>query len=685
MMLAPAQIPNGNEDLIPVDDAMEEQTQQATQSTQPASQTTNSADADAHLWGFLQPCSSALRRIDFFKLSPSAKIGRAPDNDVVLPGGKVSNRHCKIMWDGKEDKHSAVTVVDFSSNGTWINGTKIGKDKTGILKEGNEIAFGSPQSQPGSMEDYRFIYRHTAAGPPVGGLHAHYDISHELGKGSFATVMKAISRATGQWFAIKMIQENKVKRAAANAGEANASNAQKATAFAREISILEKLNHPNICQLKEVFFEDANINLVLEFVDGGDLLDFILKTNGLEEPMARHITSQIADALSYIHGKGIAHRDLKPENVLLTTDNPPIVKVADFGLAKVVDSLTFLKTMCGTPSYLAPEVVTQQNQEGYDHLVDSWSVGVIVFSMLTSSSPFVEDDTQRDIKIRIAERTIDWTTLEQSRCSAVARDFIRRLLDVNPRTRMSLADARNHPWLRNMHNIPGNDRPRETLAASSVASLPVGGSSLSSLPDDDDFMADDTNNDPVISQGIEHLRLRGNTRAPLQRRSQVLSQAAEDDGGQMLAEPSWQMIASQEHEHHNQNPPQDQNQNQAGPGPSTRAHKRKASEYTDGLGAVREEGAENASPTPAVDGARKKGRGSSDSDSAPKTRGTKAGRGRGRGGATNGTPRTKLHEAAAGMKVEEEHMSEDEDEDNLPAQRPRRSARHSPQKAARRS
>jgi serine/threonine/tyrosine protein kinase RAD53 len=84
--------------------------------------------------------------------------------------------------------------------------------------------------------------------------------------------------------------------------------------------------------------------------------------------------------LSYIHSKGITHRDLKPENVLLTRDNPPLIKVADFGLAKVVDSLTMLRTMCGTPSYLAPEVVTDA-PDGYDNLVDSWSVGVIVFSM----------------------------------------------------------------------------------------------------------------------------------------------------------------------------------------------------------------------------------------------------------------------------------------------------------------
>jgi serine/threonine/tyrosine protein kinase RAD53 len=145
-----------------------------------------------------------------------------------------------------------------------------------------------------------FIYRHTAGGPPLGGVHAFYDISHELGKGSFATVMKAISRSTGQWFAIKMIQESKVRRVTATDNKSNTDKEE--TAFMREIAILESLDHPNICKLKEVFRDQGSIgkdahslwcqdcrltsalaDLVLEFVDGGDLLDFILKNNSLSE------------------------------------------------------------------------------------------------------------------------------------------------------------------------------------------------------------------------------------------------------------------------------------------------------------------------------------------------------------------------------------------------------------------
>ncbi|KAK2463294.1 hypothetical protein APHAL10511_004949 [Amanita phalloides] len=495
------QTDEGNQDVDNVS-----QTQQQTQSTQQASQQTNPS-LDSHLWGYLQPCSPALTRIDFWKIHPLYTIGRnTQTNQVVLPGFKVSNNHCFIRWDGLENMDSNIMVHDLSSNGTFINGVKIGKDNWRLLHEGNEIAFGTsvPQLQNGGLEDYRFVYRHTAAGLPSEGLYAHYDISTELGKGSFATVRKAVSRSTGEWYAVKMIQDSKRGKGVRN------------TALAREITIMERLKHPNICELKEVFFQDnGDINLVLEFVNGGDLLDHILHNDGVPESDAKHITYQMCDALAYIHGQGITHRDLKPENILLTKDNPPKVKVADFGLAKIVDSLTMLRTMCGTPSYLAPEVVRQENQEGYDNAVDSWSVGVIVFSMLTNSNPFIEDENQRDIRTRIIERRIDWATLTNASVSIEAQSFIRNLLEENPSRRMSLTNALRHPWL--------------------TSYVPVYHNLSSSFDSDDISMVSS------LTTTASKSRSEGSRAIVLQRRSHLLSQAAEV--GNMLPEPSEDMIA----------------------------------------------------------------------------------------------------------------------------------------------
>ncbi|KAI0267103.1 kinase-like domain-containing protein [Gloeopeniophorella convolvens] len=497
--------------------------------TQQASQLAGAHPTESPFFGCLQPCNGALRRLDFQKTHPSNTLGRGPGNDYVLPGMRISFSHCQIVWDGREDARSQVVVQDNSTNGTWINGVRVQKGQSRILRDGNEIAFGSPMPQASAAEDYRYIYRHLAA-RELTGIHAHYDMAHELGKGSFATVMKAMARATGEWCAVKIIHGSKLRGSGAHF-----------QAFGREISILETLDHRNICRLRETFVpEDGghDFYLVLELVEGGDLLDYILKHDGLAEPVAQHVTRQMCDALAYIHAKGITHRDLKPENVLLTKEDPPTVKVADFGLAKVVDSLTMLKTMCGTPSYLAPEVVNQtEDSRGYDQLVDSWSVGVIVFSMITNTGPFIEDEHEPDMRRRIAERTIDWGTLRAKRVSPQAQDFIHRLLDANPRTRMTLTDALQHPWLSGASTDPATSTsdPAPTSAAAD-ASQPRSLSELSDLSELPDADADADTDLPPITEDVSMLSaapslapLSPDKRRPLERRSRVLAREAEHE------------------------------------------------------------------------------------------------------------------------------------------------------------
>lgn len=182
-----------------------------------------------------------------------------------------------------------------------------------------------------------FVFRFTASGPPREGLWAHYDLSHELGTGTFATVHKALSKRTGQFVAVKRIRSNKLaaplpadpNRDGDRSINAAANNTT--SSFAREIKILSDLRHPNICQLIETFWTANEISeynesyengglmrpryvaIVLELVQGGDLLEYILKHEGLDETASRFITYQLCDALAYIHGQGVAHRDLKPE------------------------------------------------------------------------------------------------------------------------------------------------------------------------------------------------------------------------------------------------------------------------------------------------------------------------------------------------------------------------------------
>ncbi|KAJ6538801.1 Pkinase-domain-containing protein [Mycena vulgaris] len=574
-------------DLPPVDPPEDDvqQTQEDDQvHTQPLTQPDESQPND-NLWGYLNPClSRTIARVELYKDNLETTLGRNTANKVVFAGYKISNYHAVIRWNGQYNNDSVVTIEDISSNGTFINGEKIGKGQQRILKDGNEVAFGMSaiSKEDDGLFDYRFIFRDLVSGIVKRALYNSYDMSIELGKGSFATVYKALHMSSGEWVAVKVIHETKRQPQAPQPTTASeAARVGRGLTSSREINIMETLQHPNICRLREVFWNtNGGIDLVLELVEGGDLLDFILTHNGLHEPMAQHLTYQLCQALSYIHGKGITHRDLKPENVLLTRDDPPIVKVADFGLAKIVDSMTMLKTMCGTPSYLAPEVVTQQNNSGYDSLVDSWSVGVILFSMLTNTNPFIESSVE-DLKARIRDRHIDWTTLEMLRfpdreggyygLTTEVQDFIRRLLAFDPRQRMKLSEALNHPWLKN-YNFCYKDKINYASIARGSLSEDV------SMRTADQLSFSQPSETDAVSQGFEHLKLNGSSRAvlpsanghsdpdadvettaggrsksttpglprkdlkrgALQRRSEVLQHAADTDG--RLVEPSWEMV-----------------------------------------------------------------------------------------------------------------------------------------------
>ncbi|KAI0665871.1 kinase-like domain-containing protein [Trametes maxima] len=582
------------------------ETQQPTQSTEQASQPEDAAGIDPTLWGSLIPCSPTVSRFNFSKSQKRYRVGRCPDNtkiDVLLNGTKISWKHCTIEWDGDEGPHSAVKVMDLSSNGTFINGEKIGRGQSRLLREGNEIAFGTclPQPKEGGVHDYRFVYRHKGYGEPITGLHKHYDLLHELGKGSYASVMKALHREDGLWYAVKIIQENKLPaewRAAMAHGHPTTEESRR---FLREITILKRLDHKNICKLKEVFVESFSICLVLEFVAGGDLLRHLLlkerQGKRLVESQVQHIVYQICDALAYVHQQGIAHRDLKLENVLLTMDDPPVVKVADFGLAKVVDTFTMLHTMCGTPVYLAPEVVGQ-GPEGYDQVVDSWSVGIITFITLTMNrEPFLNDDLNADVKTRIQNRDINWALLRKRHISEEGEDFIHKLLERDPQKRMTLEDACHHPWL--LACAPSEEpslTPTTAKADNVDGSTRPEGSEV-------DVLAErmDATNPTVTDSDNEDCP----TASALQRRADVISHARET--GRLLPTPSQEMeervAAAAAEEREAQTPLET----------AARAKKRKVADRSSsslipGESSRRPEGAKAGAVTTVEDDGKKKGR-----------------------------------------------------------------------------
>ncbi|XP_057833397.1 CBL-interacting protein kinase 24 isoform X2 [Cryptomeria japonica] len=208
----------------------------------------------------------------------------------------------------------------------------------------------------------------------------------------------------------------------------------------REISIMKLVRHPNIVRLNEVLASQSKIYIVLEFVTGGELFDKIAHQGRLGENESRRYFQQLIDALDYCHSKGVYHRDLKPENLLL--DSQGNLKISDFGLSALSQQEDgLLHTTCGTPNYVAPEVL---GHKGYDGAAsDVWSCGVILYVLMAGYLPFDESDlVSLYRRINVADFSCpNWF-------SASAQSLISRILDPDPIKRIKIKEIRDHEWFK---------------------------------------------------------------------------------------------------------------------------------------------------------------------------------------------------------------------------------------------
>ncbi|XP_060213009.1 CBL-interacting protein kinase 2-like [Lycium barbarum] len=256
-----------------------------------------------------------------------------------------------------------------------------------------------------------------------------YDLGRLLGQGNFAKVYYGRNLETGQSVAIKVIDKEKVLKA----GLIEQTK--------REISVMALVEHPNVLQLYEVMATKSKIYLVVEHAKGGELFQKLTKGK-LKEKLARKYFQQLISAVECCHSRGVYHRDLKPENVLL--DDNGNLKVSDFGLSALAESKRqdgLLHTTCGTPAYVAPEVI---NRKGYDGAkADIWSCGVILFVLLAGYLPFQDSNLMEMYgKIRKAEfKCPNWFPSE-------VRKLLSRILDPNPHTRISIAKIKENSWFK---------------------------------------------------------------------------------------------------------------------------------------------------------------------------------------------------------------------------------------------
>ena len=258
-----------------------------------------------------------------------------------------------------------------------------------------------------------------------------YQVEKEIGQGGFSRVYLATRKADGKQFAVKVI--------------ANDDNTQNENVL-RELKIQSEFDSPYIVNIYDSYQDGKQIVLIIEYINGGELFDAIVKRGSYSEKEAADLIQQVLLGLKILHTNNVTHRDLKPENLLLmeNPDGTTTVKISDFGLAGLFEKNAQMNTYCGTEGYAAPEIM--QNIP-YDQTVDIWSLGVIIYIILSGFRPFEADDRyelyQQVIKADYEFFSPEWDTISNE-----AKDLIFRMLKVNPKERISIDEALNHPWIK---------------------------------------------------------------------------------------------------------------------------------------------------------------------------------------------------------------------------------------------
>lgn len=261
-------------------------------------------------------------------------------------------------------------------------------------------------------------------------LFGKYEMGRFLGKGTFAKVYYGREMVSSESVAIKIINKDQVMKREGMMEQ-----------IKREISVMRLVRHPNVVELKEVMATKTKIFFIMEYVRGGELFAKVARGK-LKEDMARNYFQQLISAVDFCHSRGVSHRDLKPENLLL--DENENLKVSDFGLSALPEQLLndgLLHTQCGTPAYVAPEVLKRKGYDGSK--ADIWSCGVILYVLLAGFLPFQDENLMKMYsKIFKAEYEFPpWF-------SAEAKRLISKLLVTDPDRRITIPAIMRVPWFR---------------------------------------------------------------------------------------------------------------------------------------------------------------------------------------------------------------------------------------------
>lgn len=256
----------------------------------------------------------------------------------------------------------------------------------------------------------------------------NYTLTKKIGEGTFSTVWVGENENFNNYVAVKILPKEDVP------------SSKSMTRFNREINLLKSMNHPFILHFYELIEDDKCFYLVLEHVENDNLAEFITRKRKLDDRIALHIFLQLLNGLDYLHNEvKVIHRDLKPENVTLDKNNN--IRIIDFGLSKTLsEDSPKLFAACGSPAYVAPEIILGS---GYTVSADIWSLGVILYNMVTGELPFNGDQAQ--LFEAITKKEPDYTKV----CNHLLRDLISEMLKKSPEQRITIDKIKNHPWIAN--------------------------------------------------------------------------------------------------------------------------------------------------------------------------------------------------------------------------------------------
>uniref|UniRef100_A0A674EDC6 non-specific serine/threonine protein kinase n=1 Tax=Salmo trutta TaxID=8032 RepID=A0A674EDC6_SALTR len=394
-----------------------------------------------------QDAQSLLRNL--FKRNPGNRLGAGPDGVEEI---KRHSLFSTIDWNKlfRRELHPPFKpasgrpddTIYFDSEFT----AKTPRDSPGCPPSANTnqlfrgfsfVAISDEESQPPqniniNMSSVQQLHRNTAQFSDA------YDVKEDIGVGSYSICKRCVQKSNSMDYAVKII--SKAKRDPTE-----------------EVEILLRYGqHPNIITLKDVFDDGRSVYLVTELMKGGELLDKILRQKFFSEREASAVLHTITKTVEYLHAQGVVHRDLKPSNILYVDEsgNPESIRICDFGFAKQLRAENgLLMTPCYTANFVAPEVLKKQ---GYDAACDIWSLGVLLYTMLTGFTPFANgpEDTPEEILARIGSGKFSLTGGYWNSVSAEAKDLVSKMLHVDPHQRLTAAQVLRHPWILHKDQLP---------------------------------------------------------------------------------------------------------------------------------------------------------------------------------------------------------------------------------------